>query len=129
MPICLEKHGQNSAETAPFCAAKAQHGGVSARKSGHAKAARFDNYPSNVHMRASLKRLRMSAARFSDLIGKPGRTVKEWSRGAARPSQEAMTILSMIEGLPGAREWLEARNPREMKPRGRPFKSRWGRRV
>jgi DNA-binding transcriptional regulator YiaG len=114
--------GQNSAETAPICMGERQHGAAMVRKPHSNKSRRYRNHPSNVAMRDALGRLGLSVARFSDLIGKPERTVKDWSRGAARPTQEAMVLLSMIEGLAGARDWLEARHPREVKPRGRPFK-------
>ena len=129
MPICLEKHGQNTAETAGISASGGRTTQNPLQKRQGVCRAKYGGHVSNIALLAGLKRLGLSVARFAELIGKPERVVYEWSRGAARPTQEAMTILAMIEELPGAREWLEARNPREVKPRGRPFKSRWGRQV
>ena len=69
--------------------------------------------PQNTAFKARLKRLKLSGARFAELIGAAPKTVEGWLQGIARPSGPAMTLLDLIEHCAPARERLEALHPRQ----------------
>ena len=69
--------------------------------------------PQNTAFKARLKRLKLSGARFAELIGAAPKTVEGWLQGIARPSGPAVTLLDLIENCAPARERLEALHPRQ----------------
>lgn len=119
-PKCQEKP-QNTAVSAGISAKRGPRPIKPLQKRQGISATKYADHPANVALLSGLGRLELSVARFAELIGKPERVAYEWSRGAARPTQEAVTLLAMIEAVPEARDWIEAQHPVVVKPRGRPF--------
>jgi DNA-binding transcriptional regulator YiaG len=82
---------------------------LESRNSGSPDPKPYAADPQNVALKAGLKRLKLSGARFAILSGAASKTVEGWLQGIARPSGPAMTILDLIGHCAPARERLEAK--------------------
>jgi hypothetical protein len=98
-PESLPKTGANSRATRPSLTIKPCHTAA-------------DDYD----IIATLKRIGLSRSRAAQLIGVWKSTVDDWCAGTEVP-QYGRTILDLIEHCAPARERLEAKHPRQAKPR------------